>query len=402
MWVLLCVLSQGMLLDSVSFQSPFFPDHSGKFYMLGSAIPLHTGVRVVPPTSRKAGALVALSALPPTDLTLELTCSHGGKQRAEDQGALTLWFAPVYSRHVAVGTFFGVSERMDGLLLVYDYQRGLLGYEKTGETAVDPDQVGRDHHCSVQLGATFTLFLALSSDSLTVEYGQDGRKNRCFSMPVTRTYERFLGISAYSGYPCQRGLEIVSLQISVQVRPEQFVVQMTSLNDALSALLLSIHTQYAAALVKPELSPEDRRKIRDTLQEIKGKLEQMTGRLAKWKEHWESVLLSERSDEVTAYGRALEQAFSGVEGQLQELASAVAGFDLTSLVQRSLSSQRELAGNEAHISALVTQMQREVSWYAQEVQEEHSLGLVGALALVGALGVYLYWSAAKAKKKHDI
>lgn len=393
-------LVAGVDLEFVSFSAPFFPAHSHKFYMLGSSIPLHSGVRLVPPTSRKAGAMVALSPIPASEVTVELTCSHTGKILPEDDGALTIWFSPHYGRHVAVGNFYGVSPKIEGVLVIYDYRRGLFGYEKTGE--VRQEEIGRDHHCPISSNSPFTLFLTFTSASLSLFYAHKGTKIHCFTMPLSSTSERFMGISAVSGYPCQRGVEVVALKTTLLLTPQRFVEQMAAANTQLDSLLTSIQAEYTAIGTRnTKLGELERKEVEVSILELQERVGRVVERMKQWQ--WQSLLEWEKSDEVTTYLQALETSLTALEAQMQLFVNVSFSFDVASIVQQQFSSQQEVTESDLYISALVDQMQREVRWYERLVTEESGmLKMYAGMGTVASIGAYLYWNYAKARKRHDV
>jgi len=399
-WLLLAGLAAGLLLDSASFSSPFFPEHSRKFIMLGSAIPLLTGVRLVPPTSRKAGAMITLNPIPASEVTVQITCSHVGRVQPEDDGALTLWFSPSYGRHVAVGNFYGVSAKIEGVLVVYDYRKGLLGYEKTGEAS--PEEVGRDYHCSISPESSFTLLLTFTSASLSLAYVQKSTEVHCFTMPLSTQQERFMGVSAVSGYPCQRGVEIVALQTNLLLTSERFVERMAASNIELESLLMSIQTEYRVmGTLNVTLGEKDRTEIHTNVRQLEDQLRRVAERVQQWQ--WKSQLTWEKGQPATVYMQALGESIAALEAQVHILSNVSSTFNLAALAEQHLSSQQEVAGNGQHLSALVVQMQKEVRWYEDAAKAESGVLVVyGGMALVVGLGVYLYWSYARARKRHAI
>lgn len=368
--------------------------------MLGSAIPLLTGVRLVPPTSRKAGAMVSLSPIPAVDVTVEITCSHAGRIQPEDDGAFTLWFSPSYGRHVAVGNFYGVSAKIEGVLIVYDYRKGLLGYEKTSD--VSPEEVGREHRCSINPDSSFTLFLTFTSTSLSLSYAHKNTKVHCFTMPLSTQQERFMGVSAFSGYPCQRGVEIVALRTTLLLTSERFVERMAASNVELETLLMSIQAEFKVmGTLNVALGEKDRKEIVTKVKQLEERVAHVAERIQQWQ--WKSLLDTEKSEQTTVYVRVLRESVEALEAQIHILANVSSAFNLASIVEQQLSYQQEVAGNGQHISALVARVHREVRWYEDMAKAESGVLVVyGGMTVVTGMGVYLYWSYAKARKRHDI
>lgn len=374
--------------------------------MLGSSIPLRASVRLVPPSPRKSGAIVALNPIQDAEVVIEVCGSHAGKVLSEDEGSLTIWLSPSYGRHIAVGSFFGVSPRIQGVLVVYDFRKGLLGYEKLGEEAVSQDDVGRNFHCANPLSSTFNFTLTLADNSLQVEYAQQGAKVFCFRMPVSAAAERFLGISATSSFPCQRGVELYSLSTSIEVTTQRFVTKMTADNVKLEGIVGKIMTEYRDALdgLKPVILVPDRATIQGKVKELEARVGQVASKVAGWKERYETLIQGEQtSDGGQTYFKVLGEAVTALDTQLQALLLAASSLNLGAIIEEYVRYQQELSGNERQISSLVWTVQQKVGGYEQVLRKEGGMVVVcGGMVLVLGVGLYLYWSYSRAKKRHDI
>jgi hypothetical protein len=406
LWLCAAVLVQALNLDNISFTSPLFPDHSRKFYMLGSSIPLRASVRLVPPSSRKSGAIVALNPIQDAEVVIEVNGSHAGKVLTEDEGSLTVWLSPSYGRHIAVGSFYGVSPRIQGVLVVYDFRKGLLGYEKLAEEAVSQEDVGRHFHCAYPPGPTFNFTLTLADNALQVEYLHKGAKVFCFRMPVKPTSERFLGISATNSFPCQRGVELYSLSTSIEVNTQRFVAKMTTDNAKLEGIVGQIMAEYAGALeaLKPVVQVPDTAAIQEQIRELETRVGQVVGRASAWKDRYEALLQHEQSrTEGKTYFQVLGEAVTALETQLQALLQATSTLNLGAILEEYMRYQQELSGNDRQISSLVSTVQQKVGGYEEVIRKEGGmLAVYGGMGLVLSVGIYLYWSYARAKKRHDI
>ena len=406
LWLSAAVLVQALNIDSTSFTSPLFPDHSRKFYMLGSSIPLRASVRLVPPSPRKSGAIVALNPIQDAEVVIEVNGSHAGKVLSDDEGSLTVWLSPSYGRHIAVGSFFGVSPRIQGVLIVYDFRKGLLGYEKLGEDAVSQDDVGRNFHCTNPLSPTFNFTLTLNDGSLQVEYLHQGAKVFCFRMPVSAAPERFLGISATSSFPCQRGVELFSLSTTIEVTTQRFVTKMAADNVKLEGIVGKIMAEYKAALegLKPVVLVPDRAAIQEKVKELGTRVGQVANKAAGWKERYEALIQGEQtSDAGKTYYKALGEAVVALDTQLQSLLLIASSLNLGAIIEDYMQYQLELTGNERQIGSLMYTVQQKVNGYEEVVRKEGGMLVVcGGMGLVLSVGLYLYWSYTRAKKRHDI
>ena len=406
LWLCAAVLVQSLDLDSTSFTSPLFPDHSRKFYMLGSSIPLRASVRVIPPSARKSGAIVALNPIQDPEVVIQVNGTHAGKAQTDDEGTMTMWLSPNYGRHIAVGSFFGVSPRIQGVLVVYDFRKGLLGYEKMQEEAVSQEEVGKQHHCAYPPSTSFNFTLTIAANSLRLHYVHNNQQVFCFQMPIAPTPERFLGLSATSSFPCQRGVEIFSLTTSIEVNTQRFIAKMTSENAKLEGILGKIVDEYKVAIegLRPIVQVPDKDTIHDKIKEISTRINQTSSRVVEWKEKYEALIAGEKdNDKGKIYYAALENTVKELEAQLQSLMQAASSLNLGAIIEDYVRYQGELMGNERHIGQLVSEVQRNIGGYEEVARKEGGMWAVygGMLTLLG-VGGYLYWSYSKAKKRHDI
>jgi len=178
--LLVCVEAE---IAELSFNSPFLPEHSSKYEIIGSSAPLKRYIRLVPPLSNKQGAVISNSILPASDLDIYLRTRISGSNKGDFSG-FTVWTSNTQVRD-SLGPVYGVKPTFKGNGIVVDtLQQSIWGYSYFEKAKLSLESVQTNYTCTVPMrGFEFSLKLEFRKQALKVyTWLKDNEAQLCFEV----------------------------------------------------------------------------------------------------------------------------------------------------------------------------------------------------------------------------